>query len=77
MGRSPLIRTLHTKMIYLLFIVYRTDKANIIDCAGIKSTEVVKPVLGAERFGLVDTCDSAILIQHGSREALRKKLKTH
>lgn len=40
------------------------NKAKIIAYASSKSRRVVRYFLGKETFGLADTCDIAIVIQH-------------
>lgn len=60
---------------YVIFMADKDNKANLVDYASNKSRRVVRSVIGAETFGLVDACDSAIVIQHELKQMLKKTLK--
>lgn len=45
----------------------KANKANLTEYGRKKARRVVRPVLGAEAFGLADACDYAIVIQHHFR----------
>lgn len=60
---------------YFIFMAYKNKKANLIGYASTKSIRVVLSFLVAATLGLLDACDSAIVIQHDLRESQVKKLK--
>lgn len=62
-------------VVFLIFMADKTNVANLTEYARNNSRRVARPVLGAEKFDLADTCDSAILIQNSSSEALGKTLR--
>lgn len=42
---------------YLIFMADKDNRENVIDYATKKSRIVIRSVLGAETYGLTDTCD--------------------
>lgn len=58
-----------------IFIVNKSNNANLVDFASVKSIIVVRSSLGAETFGISDACDAAILIHHYLKLILKLTLK--
>lgn len=59
-------------------MIYITDKNNtapLIYYSSIKSRRIVRSVLGAEKFGMADACDSSIILKHEIKKIKGESIK--
>lgn len=59
---------------YLTFMAHKNHNDNPIEYASKKSRRLFRSVLGAETFVQGDACDSAVFIQHDSKQIVGKRL---
>lgn len=62
-----------SQMGYIILFADINDNRNIIEFCSTNSRSILRSALGAETFGMAESCDDAIVIQHGLTEILKKR----